>query len=162
MMCVLFPRRHSVKQLLLIATLFFPEFTPVQVRTGVVTGQLLSRNGQTVAGVRMSAMVVPEPNATPSGTTALMSVVPADATGRYRLENIPPGQYYIMAGFVDLPTYYPGVSSLSGATAVTVSAGATVSGIDFPMVVPAGVTVKGRSEEHTSELQSLAYLVCVI
>jgi TonB family protein len=133
-----------VKQLLLIATLFFPEFTPAQVRTGVVTGQLLSRNGQTVAGVRMSAMAVPEPNASPSGTTALMSVVPADATGRYRLENIPPGQYYIIAGFVDLPTYYPGVSSLSGATAVTVSAGATVSGIDFPMVVPAGVTVKGR------------------
>ena len=92
----------------------------------------------------MSAMAMPEPNAPPSGTTALMSVVLADATGRYRLENIPPGQYYIIAGFVDLPTYYPGVSSLSGAVAVSVSAGATVSRIDFPMVVPAGVTVKGR------------------
>src|SRR5205823_10317389 len=34
------------------------------------------------------------------------------------------------------------------------------SGLDQPEVAQAGMAVAARSEEHTSELQSLAYLVC--
>src|SRR5687767_15483183 len=32
--------------------------------------------------------------------------------------------------------------------------------ISPPMATPAGIAIGSRSEEHTSELQSLAYLVC--
>jgi hypothetical protein len=67
-----------------------------------------------------------------------------DSTGRYRLENIPPGRYYVVAGLVDLPTYYPGVSSANGATALNVLSGTPITGINFTMAVSAGVTVSGR------------------
>jgi hypothetical protein len=111
---------------------------------GVVAGQTRSTDGQSVAGIRISAMVVPEPNVPQSSaTTTLVSFVLTDADGRYRLENVLSGRYYTMAGLVDLPTYYPGVSGLSGARVVSVASGATVSGIDFPIVVPVGVSVKG-------------------
>jgi TonB family protein len=67
-----------------------------------------------------------------------------DSAGRYRLENIPPGRYYVVAGFVDFPTYYPGVSSVSGATALNVLSGTPITGINFTMASSAGVTVSGR------------------
>src|SRR4030095_5702308 len=72
------------------------------------------------------------------------SLTETDSNGRYRLENIPPGRYYIQAGLVDNPNYYPGVAAASGATSIVVTAGATVSGIDFKMIRAAGVRVSGR------------------
>lgn len=65
-------------------------------------------------------MAVPEPGVSPSTASTLVNVVLTDANGRFRLKNVPPGRYYILAGLVDQPTYYPGVSALSGATAVSV------------------------------------------
>src|SRR6516165_102675 len=104
-------------QLLVIAALF-------QVGTGVVTGQLRSKEGQPITGVRISAMTAPEANAP---APALVSMGLTDNTGHYRLENIPPGRYYITSGFIEQPTYYPGVASVTGATIVNVAPGATVT-----------------------------------
>jgi len=127
-----------MKALLLITALFIQG---LQSQTpGVVTGRLLSKDGSPAPGVRVSAMVVPDGN-TPS---TLVSSAETDTAGRYRLENIPPSRYYITAGLVEQPTYYPGVAALSGATAIEVSAGRTISDINFTMAIPAGVVVRGR------------------
>jgi hypothetical protein len=43
------------------------------------------------------------------------------------------GKYYIGAGNVNVPTYYPGTLDVKEGRVVAVAAGATVSGIDFPI-----------------------------
>ena len=61
------------------------------------------------------------------------SLAQTDETGRYRLENIPPGTYFIVAGRVNLPTYYPGTLDMLKGTVVSVAAAAVVSNIDIVM-----------------------------
>jgi TonB family protein len=134
-----------MKELLLIAVFLAPLQGPPQTRSGSVVGRLLTMDGQPAVGIRVSAMAVPDSGIPASTATTLLSFVLTDSSGRYRLENIPAGRYYVTAGLVDLPTYYPGVPALSSATAVNVTAGAAVTGIDFTMAVPAGVTVSGRA-----------------
>ena len=60
-------------------------------------------------------------------------IAETDAQGRYLLDGIPQGRYYIAAGRVDQPTYYPGVREMGPATIVSVMPGITVSGIDFTL-----------------------------
>ncbi|HET9132062.1 MAG TPA: carboxypeptidase-like regulatory domain-containing protein, partial [Terriglobia bacterium] len=132
--------------LLLIAALVLPSMTPQfgPVPVGSVSGQLSSKNGQSVSGIRISAMAVPEPGVPLASASTLLSFVMTDSAGRYRLENVPVGRYYIVAGLVDQPTYYPGVSSQTGATVVSVTAGSQLTGINFDMVVPVGLSVRGK------------------
>ena len=67
-----------------------------------------------------------------------------DASGSYRLENLPPGRYYIRAGLVELPTYYPGTTSSAEARSISVSRGSALSGIDLVLQRTAGVKIIGR------------------
>jgi len=90
-------------------------------------------------------MVAPEPGINaPAPGSALASLAQTDSAGDYRLENIPPGRYYITAGFVDFPTYHPGSTTLAGATVVLVKAGATTANVDFPLARPVNLKVSGR------------------
>lgn len=135
-----------MKELLLIAALLAPAFgqlglSPSQM--GAVTGRL-TRNGKPAAGVRVTAMAIPEPGVRVSDAASFASIALTDSDGRYRLENIPPGRYYVTAGFLDIPTYYPGVASIDSAKAVIVEAGATAGLIDFTTASSVGVTVSGR------------------
>jgi TonB family protein len=132
-----------MKALLLIATFLMQAVGQLPNQMGVVTGRL-TRNGQPAANVRVSAMVIPEAGVSVSDVSSLASVVLTDSDGRYRLENVPPGRYYVTAGFLDIPTYYPGVASISSAKAVNVEAGSTTTGIDFTTAVSTGTTVSGR------------------
>jgi hypothetical protein len=66
--------------------------------------------------------------------TSLSALAQTDEQGRYRLEGIPVGRYYIAAGRVDLPTFYPGTSDLTKARVFSVTPGGAVSGIDFVML----------------------------
>jgi protocatechuate 3,4-dioxygenase beta subunit len=94
---------------LLLVALLVRVISWAQTPAGAVAGQVLNRDGRPAASVRVSAMAVPEAGAVVNSATALVSIAMTDSEGRYRLENVLPGRYYIMAGFVDLPTYYPGV-----------------------------------------------------
>jgi hypothetical protein len=126
------------------AILFLQSQMPVQqVQPGMITGRLLSAKGTPEAGVRIAAVPATEAE-TRTGAAALLGISLTDQDGRYRLENIPPGRYYIFAGLIDLPSYYPNATTLARATAVEVDSGVTVSGIDFSMARPTSMTVAGR------------------
>jgi len=99
--------------------------------TGIVTGTLKTETGAPAVGVRVGAMTKPEAGTDAAGGSALVSIAETDAAGRFRLESIPPGRYYITAGRVDFPTYFPGSQLMATGTAILVKSGDTVSGIDF-------------------------------
>lgn len=125
----------------LAAILFFQAQT--QIQPGIVTGRLLNPNGTPAAGVRIAAVPVSD-DTDKTDAGVLVGISQTESDGRYRLENVPPGRYYIFAGLVDFPSYYPKAASLDQATAIVVEAGATTSGIDFAMAHPAGLTIAGR------------------
>lgn len=96
---------------------------------GAASGVLRRTDGSPAPGVRLSAMAKPETAQEVAGST-LVSITQTDAEGRFRLE-IPPGFYYIVAGRVDLPTYYPGTSEIADGRLIEVTPGAALSGLDF-------------------------------
>src|SRR5687767_541875 len=129
-----------MKTLILIISLL-QVATQAQNDKGSVSGRVLSTDGKPAAGVRVAAVVAPEqgtgnPTNVTGGPT-LLSLAQTDNEGSYRLENIPPGRYYITAGLVDLPTYYPGAPTADGGRVVLVTAGAVTANIDFPLARPA-------------------------
>jgi len=67
-----------------------------------------------------------------------------DAQGRYRLANLAPGRYFIVASMFGYPTFYPATTNADGATVVTVGAAAPVDGINFTVLLPPGGNVSGR------------------
>jgi hypothetical protein len=130
-----------MKQFLFAAFLLVQGQAGTTVETGAVTGRLSSRNGAPAASVRIAAMPVADDKTT---GTVLVGISQTDESGSYRLADIPPGRYYIFAGLIDHPNYYPGTVTLSDATVVTVDSGATVANVDFFLVRPVSMKVSGR------------------
>src|SRR5689334_13487703 len=93
-----------------------------KAETGTITGVILRTNGVPATGVRVAVTPLPDPK-NPAATGDLISIAQTDEKGHYQLENIPPGKYYIQAGLLELPNYFPGVTALDKATVITVSAG---------------------------------------
>ncbi len=100
---------------------------------GTVTGILRTSSGTPAAGVRVSALARPEATKDLSTSAALASLAETDASGRYRLENIPPGRYYIVAGNIDVPTFYPGSLTANEGIVILISPGVVVPDIDFAL-----------------------------
>src|SRR5262245_21435621 len=92
-----------------------------RLANGVVTGQLRGASGAPGTGVRVAARAVSHSNS--RGAGAVVSLAETDSNGRFRLENLPPGRYYIQAGFIDGPSYSPGVSAVGSATSILVTPG---------------------------------------
>ena len=139
--------------------------TATAARPGVVTGQLQTKDGKPAAAIRMSALPAPPPNIRPSdGQNYYAAVPPAstaltDAQGRYRLANLAPGRYFIIASLFGYPTYYPATTSADGATVITVGAEAPVDGVNFTVLLPPGGNVSGRvSTPPASNSQEKAIL----
>jgi len=103
-------------------------------QSGTVTGVLRTAAGEPAAGVRVSAMVPPESDVDVRSVASFAALAETDMDGRYRLEGIPQGRYYIVAGRVDQPTYYPGTTEMTKARIFSVTPGGFISGIDFVMV----------------------------
>jgi hypothetical protein len=125
--------------ILMFAALFV---SPAPAQTGTVSGQLLNERGLPAVGVRVAAMPVPRDGE--SGVPTLIGLTLTDNSGRYTLEMIEPGSYYVTAGRVDAPSYYPGVNAASSAKSILVTSGARISGIDFKTAQPLTYSVSGR------------------
>jgi hypothetical protein len=117
---------------LLLTLLFFAQGNPLAPpQTGKISGVLKDAEGKPIPGIRMAAMPRPESFLDAVTSASMSSIAETDEAGRYTLENIPPGKYFIAAGRLDLQTYYPGTQDMNLAKEVAVTPGATVTGIDF-------------------------------
>jgi hypothetical protein len=117
--------------LLAISALFVQGVGLAPNQGGAVTGVIRNATGAPAVGVRVMALARPENLKDLATASSFAGLGETDATGRYRLENIPPGRYYIIAGRVDAPTFYPGTVESSAGTVVTVAQAAILSGMDF-------------------------------
>src|SRR5678815_3849263 len=115
--------------LLLLTFLLLQGTTPPQA--GVVTGRVLNSDGSPAAGIRVSLMRAPEAPTQARPDPVVFNLTETSSTGIFRMDNVPSGRYYVVAGFLEQPTYYPGTRQLTKATAVNVTASSTVSGIEF-------------------------------
>jgi hypothetical protein len=105
----------------------------LQGGSAVVTGIVRTSDGTPQSGIRVSALVPPDSPEDLTKAVSLVSIAETDKDGRYRLENIPPGRYYIAAGRIDSPTFYPGTRDLLNSFVISISAGDTIPGIDFAL-----------------------------
>lgn len=117
------------------------------VRPGVVAGQL--RNVEGAPAVAMRVAVVEAPSVTikvADGTNYYTAQQPpvstalTDNQGRFRLTNVPPGRYFLVADV----TYYPSTLDPDRATVITVTPGFSLETADFKMLRPVGGKVSGR------------------
>jgi TonB family protein len=104
-----------------------------QIAPSVLTGRLTSLQGDPVAGVRVVALVTAYPR------LDMPSQAETDNNGRFRLENVPPGEYFIVADPFNSPSYYPGTGNRDDSRPVAVTPGAAISGIDFTFVRNSGI-----------------------
>jgi Carboxypeptidase regulatory-like domain len=139
-------RGSTMKSIFSIAALLAGTF--VQAQTGEIVGRLLNQEQKPASGVRVSVITIPDSGTTTPVAPTLVRSAVTDGEGKYRLDEIPPGRYYVTAGLVDFPTYYPGTALISGATVVSVGAGSLLKDVDFHTVtaplsaLPAGYRVK--------------------
>jgi hypothetical protein len=116
--------------------------------TGVVAGTLRGIDGKPAAHVRVGVMPIPEVGQELKGSDTLVNLGQTDDAGRFLLEEVLPGRYYIVAGRLDSPTFYPGVLEIDEARTIEVRAMATVHDVDFEVMVSSAtfsdVSVTGR------------------
>jgi formylglycine-generating enzyme required for sulfatase activity len=137
----------------LMTVLILLQGASIATKSGAISGRILAADGSPAPNVRVAALqVVDAPAQQPDAS--LLSLTTTDAAGRYRLENIPPGRYHIMAGPVAAPFYFPGVVAKAGATVVAVKSGDNLGGYDFPFIVPKLLKVSGRVSVEDDRNQS--------
>jgi hypothetical protein len=119
-------------------------------RSAVVSGQVQTRDGNPAGAVRVSALPAPPSNLRQSdgqnywAAQAPVSTALTNNQGAYRLANVPPGRYYIVAGMLGQATYYPASIEPERATVVVVESGAALAGMNVRLVFPFGGRVGGR------------------
>jgi hypothetical protein len=133
-----------MKAVLLVLAVLIPSLIQARQANGVVSGRLLSPDGTAAVGVRVAAMPVAVEGRSDDASEDLTNLTVTDSTGQFRLDGLSPGRYRIVAGSLYLPTFYPGKIQRSDATILTVRQNAVVNAIDFPIMVPEGVNVRGR------------------
>src|SRR5688572_2762539 len=137
----------------ILLSLLLLQATPVA--PGVLAGRLRTIEGAPATGVRIAAVAVPqfpqtrEPGLVPlqyiPPPAAMVRVVLTDNAGRFRLDNIPPGRYYLLAGTIDAPTYFPNAKTLDAATVFEVTGGLRRENVNFDLLWPLGIRVRGRA-----------------
>jgi hypothetical protein len=98
---------------------------------GTVSGRITAAAGLPAVGVRVAAMPVQGDIQGVSASGTLSNLSQTDGEGRYRLENVQPGRYLIVAGALTSPTYYPGSVTPEEARIVTIAPGQALIDMDF-------------------------------
>lgn len=132
---------------------------------GAITGRVTDENGDPIEGVFVRALQ----SRFSGGTRRLQPVAgvrqrTTDDLGRYRLFDIPPGDYLVVAvvppanrrflparnqiGYAS--TYYPGVAVPADAQPVTVGLSQTSPGADFALVPAAPARVSGKAFDSSN------------
>lgn len=94
------------------------------IRFGVITGQVTDGQGQAVRGANVFAFCKPGGAAPPRPEFVPGRYAPVDSSGRYRIFNLPPGEYLLAASY--------GASTLAVGSTGNVAAAANVgSGVLF-------------------------------
>jgi hypothetical protein len=89
-------------------------------------------------------MVVPGVRLPTNGASELAIITQTDSNGRYELNGIPPGRYFIVAGAVSSPTFHPGTVTQNAASIVTVTRDARMlTGIDIALSAAAANLASG-------------------
>jgi hypothetical protein len=119
---------------------------PARPEFGTISGRLRDSNGAPAAGIRVAVMPVEGDVAVARASATLSSISQTDSSGLYRLENVPPGRYLIMAGLLAFPSYYPGVTAPPQARIVTIGAGQDLINLDFAIVTVSNTVVNVVAE----------------
>lgn len=131
-----------MKTLLLLATFLFLQ--GAQPGTGGISGQIRAMDGSPAANIEVAAQELEQYGNVDPFRNTIAGEGRTDAAGRYRLEKVPPGRYFITAGFLGSPSYFPGVKTPREARSVAVTANQVVSGVDFTLATSIGVRVRGQ------------------
>src|SRR5688572_11960919 len=102
-------------------------------QSGSISGVLTDSTGKPAPGVRVSALARPDSPLDAQTMSAMASIAETDPNGAYKLENIPPGRYYVVAGRIDQPTYYPGALEMTAGKDVLITPGAALAGVNFAL-----------------------------
>jgi hypothetical protein len=94
--------------------------------TGIITGTIQMDGGASVAGVRVAVISVDD-----TIGANLISLTETDASGHFRLTDVPQGHYFVVAGRVSSFTYFPGGTDRTAAKEVVVEAARTAANINF-------------------------------
>ena len=107
---------------------------PVQAQqAGKISGVLKDGQGKPIPGIRMAAVAKTETLDEAITSPSMSSLAETDEQGRYTLDGIPPGRYFIAAGRLDVQTYYPGTADLAKAKDVVITPGLAITGMDFAL-----------------------------
>jgi hypothetical protein len=134
---------------MLVFSLLLQNASGEAVAPGAVTGHLATMDGIPAVAVRVVAVEVPRGNGRfGDGLNYFELAQPTDRTltdneGNYRLQEIKPGRYYILAGAPPNGTYYPGTDLLTDATIIDVEPGVEKT-LDFRLLHRLGGKVSGR------------------
>jgi len=88
---------------------------------GSVTGSIHLQGGRPAVGVRVVAIEVPTAARVAAGAQTIARITQTDSNGRYSLDDVAPGRYYIAAGPLNSQTFHPGTPQQNGASVVTIS-----------------------------------------
>jgi hypothetical protein len=118
-----------------------PQEGTSRVTTGTISGVIRMQDGTPAVGIRVSALTA---SAEAPGGALISSLTQTDEAGRYQLEQVPPGSYYVAVGLLESPTYFPGVNVRANARVVVVQDGESVANVSFTFTPSTGVRVSGR------------------
>jgi hypothetical protein len=104
---------------------------PAQAEFGSLSGQLRGPSGEVAAGVRIAAAPVTAGGLISQAPAEFSNIDRTDGEGRYRLENVRPGLYLLVAGSLTTLSYYPAGATPSEGKLVAVTAGQAVTNLDF-------------------------------